>query len=261
MSTVRSKDGTSIAYERMGSGPALILVDGALCSRHFGPMPKLAPLLAKSFTVFSYDRRGRGESGDTQPYAKKRELEDIAALIKEAGGTAFLYGASSGGALAIEAAASGLDVGKVAAYEPPYVNASGTHRGTDHEARLKEMINAGQRGDAVKFFMREMVGIPAVFYFMMRLMRGMWRKLEAVAHTLPYDAAIMGDYGLPKATLAAVRVPTLVMHGGKTTSLLRDAAENASALLPKGELRVLAGQTHNVPAELLAPILIEFFAC
>src|SRR5579863_4353544 len=137
MSSVLSKDGTSIAYERMGAGPSLILVDGALCSRVFGPMPKLAPLLAKHFTVFIYDRRGRGESGDTQPYAKERELEDIAALIKEAGGSACLYGASSGGALAIEAAASGLNIGKVAAYEPPYVNASGEHRGVDHELRLK----------------------------------------------------------------------------------------------------------------------------
>jgi len=260
MNSVRSKDGTPIAYERMGSGPAVILVDGALCSRVFGPMSKLAPLLAKHFTVFVYDRRGRGESGDTQPYAKERELEDIAALISEAGGAACLYGASSGGALAIEAAAGGLNVDKVAAYEPPYVNASGAHRGTDHEARLREMIASGRRGDAVKFFMRDMVGIPAVFYFMMRLMRGMWRKLEAVAHTLPYDAAIMGDYSLPEATLAAVKAPVLIMHGGKTTPLLRDAAEDASALLPNGQLRVLAGQTHNAPAEVLAPVLAEFFA-
>lgn len=260
MNSVRSKDGTAIAYERMGSGPALILVDGALCSRAFGPMPKLAPLLAERFTVFLYDRRGRGESGDTQPYAKEREVEDIAALIEEAGGSACLYGASSGGALAIEAAARGLDIRKVAAYEPPYVNASGPHRGSDHEARLKQMISAGRRGDAVKFFMRDMVGMPAVFCFVMRLMRGMWRKLEAVAHTLPYDAAIMGDYNLPKASLTAVKAPTLVMHGGKTTPLLRDAAEDASALLPNGELRVLAGQTHNVPAEVLAPVLAEFFA-
>jgi len=260
MNSVRSKDGTSIAYERMGSGPAVILVDGALCSREFGPMPKLAPLLAKRFTVFLYDRRGRGESGDTQPYAKERELEDIAALIQAAGGGACLYGASSGGALAIEAAAQGLDVRKVAAYEPPYLNAGGAHRGTDHEARLKELIAAGRRGEAVRFFMRDMVGIPAVFYFMMRLMRGMWRKLEAVAHTLPYDAAIMGDYRLPKLSLTAVKAPVLIMHGGKTSPLLRDAAEDASALLPNGKLRVLAGQTHNVPAEALAPVLVEFFA-
>lgn len=260
MGSVRSKDGTTIAYERMGSGPALILVDGALCSRRFGPMPKLAPLLAKDFTVFIYDRRGRGESGDTQPYAKQRELEDIAALVKEAGGAAFLYGASSGGALAIEAAAGGLDIGKVAAYEPPYVNAGGAHRGADHEARLMRMIADGRRGAAVKFFMRDMVGIPLPFYLIMRCMRGMWRKLEAVAHTLPYDAAVMGDYGLPKATLTAVKVPVLIMHGGKTTPLLREAAEAASEALPEGRLRVLTGQTHNVPAEVLAPVLAEFFA-
>lgn len=260
MNSVRSKDGTTIAYERMGSGPAVILVDGALCSREFGPMPKLAPLLAERFTVFVYDRRGRGASGDTQPYAKQREVEDIAALIREAGGSACLYGASSGGALAIEAAASGLEVRKVAAYEPPYVNASGEHRGSDHEARLKEMVAAGRRGDAVKFFMHDMVGIPTVFCLVMRLMRGMWRKLEAVAHTLPYDAAIIGDYRPPAAILGAAKVPVLIMHGGKTSPLLRDAAQDASALLPQGQLRVIPGHGHDVPAAALAPVLTEFFA-
>src|SRR5574342_253652 len=121
MPTVRSKDGTAIAYERLGEGPPLILVDGALCSRAFGPMPKLAPLLAPHFTVFMYDRRGRGESGDTKPYAKERELEDIGALVQAAGGKAHLVGLSSGAALVLEAAAAGLRVNRVAAYEPPYM--------------------------------------------------------------------------------------------------------------------------------------------
>jgi len=116
MSQVKSKDGTAIAYTRTGSGPALILIDGALCSRGFGPSPKLAPLLARHFTVFAYDRRGRGESGDTQPYSPAREVEDIAALIQAAGGAAFLVGLSSGGALALEAAAAALPIDKVVAY-------------------------------------------------------------------------------------------------------------------------------------------------
>ena len=161
MSDVRSKDGTTIAYERSGSGPALILVDGALCSRAFGPSPKLAPLLARHFTVYAYDRRGRGESGDTPPYSPEREVEDIAALIEAAGGSASLLGLSSGGALALEAAASGLPVDKVVAYEPPYVDDGGQRGGAAHEGQLKRLLAGGDRGGAVKYFMKDMVGAPA----------------------------------------------------------------------------------------------------
>ena len=121
MTHVISKDGTRIAYERMGSGPAVVLIDGALCSRAFGPMPKIAALLKDHFTVYLYDRRGRGESGDTQPYSKAREVEDIGALVQAAGGAAFAVGLSSGAALALEAAASGLPLRKLAVYEPPFV--------------------------------------------------------------------------------------------------------------------------------------------
>ena len=144
MSHVRSKDGTTIAYERSGNGPALILVDGALCSRAFGPSPKLAPLLARHFTVYAYDRRGRGQSGDTQPYSPAREVEDIAALIEAAGGSAFLLGLSSGGALALEAAASGLPVNKVVAYEPPYVDDSGQRGGAAHEGATQASARGRQ---------------------------------------------------------------------------------------------------------------------
>src|SRR5437773_2390171 len=136
-----SSDGTPIAYERSGTGPALILVDGALCSRAFGPMPKLATLLAKDFTVYMYDRRGRGRSGDTVPYSKEREVEDLAALIREAGGRAFLVGLSSGAALALEAAARGLPVARVAAYEPPYVAENSAELPVDHQRELKRLVN------------------------------------------------------------------------------------------------------------------------
>jgi pimeloyl-ACP methyl ester carboxylesterase len=166
-----SRDGTPIAYERIGSGPALVLVDGALCSRAFGPMPKLAPLLAQRFTVFFYDRRGRGDSGDTKPYTPAREVEDLEALLAEAGGSAFVLGLSSGGALALEAAASGLNIKKLAVYEPPFVGIDdgGHHAAAGHEGQLNRMIAAGRRGDAVKYFMQKMVGVPAIFVVLMRL--------------------------------------------------------------------------------------------
>ena len=168
MSQVRSQDGTLIAYQRSGNGPALILVDGALCSRAFGPSQKVAALLTQQFTVYAYDRRGRGESGDTPPYAPAREVEDIAALIEAAGGSAVLVGLSSGGALSLEAAASGLAVTKVVAYEPPYVDDSGERGGAAHKARLEHLLADGNRGGAVKYFMKDMVGAPAPLVVMMR---------------------------------------------------------------------------------------------
>ena len=260
---VFSRDGTAIAYERLGSGPPLILVDGALCSRQFGPMPKFASLLAQHFTVFMYDRRGRGASTDTKPYAKEREVEDIEALIRDAGGAAFVLGVSSGAALALEAAASGLRITRLAVYEPPYMVRPvdrERHARADHEEQLKRLLVAGRRGDAVKYFMRQMVGIPAIFVAMMRLMPGMWSKLIAVAHTLPYDAAIMGNFSLPAERLKSVAVPTLVVGGTKSDARLRAAVEAVAQALPGSRLRLLSGQTHNVKPEVLVPVLTEFFA-
>ncbi|MGH7726129.1 MAG: alpha/beta fold hydrolase [Candidatus Eiseniibacteriota bacterium] len=259
MTQVRSKDGTAIAYERSGSGPALILVDGALCSRAFGPSPKLAPRLAPHFTVYAYDRRGRGESGDTQPYARVREVEDLAALIETAGGCAFLLGLSSGGALALEAAASGLPVAKVVAYEPPYVDVAGNGGGESHEIELKRLLAAGKRGDAVKYFMRDMVGAPAPVVVLMRLMPWVWRKLVAVAHTLPYDAAVMTEFRVPRARLASIRIPTLAMNGSKTDARLKEAARAVAEAIPTAVHRTLDGQTHAVDPAVLAPAVVEFF--
>jgi pimeloyl-ACP methyl ester carboxylesterase len=257
---VTSRDGTPIAYERSGQGPALILVDGALCSRTFGPSPKLAPLLAPHFTVYTYDRRGRGQSGDTPPYSKEREVEDIAALIREAGEPAFLLGLSSGGALVLEAAASRLDIRKVAAYEPPFVNDSADHDGTAHQSQLEKLLIEGNRGGAVKYFMKDMVGVPAPAILMMQLMPWMWRKLEAVAHTLPYDAAVMGGYKVPTARLATIEVPTLAMHGSKTDPRLQRAARAVADAIPGAEHRTLLGQTHNVRPGVLTPAVVEFFS-
>ena len=259
MPQVISRDGTAIAYERSGSGPTVILVDGALCRRAFGPMPKLAPLLAPHFSVVMYDRRGRGESGDNQPYSREREVEDIAALMHSAGGSASLVGLSSGAALALDAAASGLPVQTVVAYEPPYVAEGSDRNSGEYEVELKRLIAAGDRGGAVKYFMRTMVGVPMPIVVMMRLMPWIWRKLEAVAHTLPYDAAVMSGFRVPAGRLAAIKVPALVMHGSKTDARLKKAAESVASAVPGARHRTLEGQTHNVKPEVLAPAILEFF--
>ena len=258
MSQVTSKDGTTIAYERSGRGPALILVDGALCSRAFGPSAKLAAQLTGDFTVYVYDRRGRGQSGDAPSYSPAREVEDIAALIDEAGGSASLLGLSSGGALALEAAASGLRVDKVIAYEPPYVDDAGQGGGAAYEGRLKQLVASGNRGGAVTYFMKDMVGAPAPIVFMIRVMPWVWSKLKAVAHTLPYDAAIMTAFRIPRARFALVRTPALVMNGSKTDQRLKDAARAIAAAVPGAQHRELAGQTHNVKPGVLAPAVAEF---
>lgn len=259
MKQVTSKDGTIIAYDQSGSGSAVILVDGALCSRAFGPMPKLARLLAKNFRVINYDRRGRNESGDTKPYAAGREIEDIEALINSAGGSAFVVGFSSGAVLALAATASGLNIPKLALYEPPFmVDGQGHHPPTDALEQLKAMIAADRRADAVKFFMKDMVGIPGIFIFMMQLMP-IWKKLKGVAHTLPYDVAIMGDYSLPEKLAASVKTPTLISGGDKSQITLQHAVKKLAEVMPDNKLQILKGQTHNVSVKVIAPVLTEFF--
>ena len=258
MNHVRSNDGTPIAYERTGKGPALILVDGALCSRAFGPSSKLAPLFATHFTVYAYDRRGRGQSGDTPPYSSAREVEDIAALIDAAGGSASLLGLSSGGALALDAAASGLPIHRVVAYEPPYVDEAGRQGGAAHERHLQRLVAEGKRGGAVTYFMKDMVGAPAPVVVMMRLLPWIWKKLKAVAHTLPYDAAVMTHFRIPRTRFASIATPALVMHGSKTDDRLKQAALAVAQVVPGAQHRELPGQTHNVKPTVLAPAVIEF---
>ena len=255
---VRSKDGTMIACERSGSGPAVILVDGAFCSRAFGPSARLAKALAPKFTVYAYDRRGRNQSGDTQPYAPEREIEDIAALIREAGGSASLVGLSSGAALALEAAVMGLPVKSVVAYEPPYIDDNGDRGGSQHEARLKALLGEGNRAGAVKYFMRDMVNVPSFVMLIMPLAPWIWNKLLAVAHTLPYDAAVMREFKVPRARFASIKVPSLVMHGSKTDPRLKDAAHTVASVVPGAQHRELAGQTHNVNPDVLGQAATEF---
>jgi pimeloyl-ACP methyl ester carboxylesterase len=263
MPTVTSADGTTIAYETIGSGPPLILVDGALGYRALGFSKKLAEELADRFTVYTYDRRGRGESGDTQPFAVEREVEDIAALIEAAGGSARVYGISSGAALALEAANQGLPIERLALYEIPFV-VDNTREPMDpnYLPNVERAIADGKPGDAVKHFMR-LVGVPGVFVAVMPLMP-MWSKLKASAHTLPYDKAALGDTGsgepLPADRTAGVTVPTLAVAGGKSPEWLRNSMVAVANAIPTAEYRTLEGQTHNVKAKVLAPVLAEFFA-
>jgi pimeloyl-ACP methyl ester carboxylesterase len=268
MKKVTSRDGTSIAYEQLGSGPPVVLVDGAFCGRGFGPMPALAALLAPRFTVFHYDRRGRGDSGDTQPYAVDREVEDLAAVAQAAGAPVFLYGCSSGAALAVRGAASGLlKVRKLALYEAPFA-LDGTHRPqpADFREQLAALVAAGKRDDAVKLFMR-VVGAPGFAIFMMRLMPNVWPKLRAVAHTLPYDFKVLGETqtGGPmpaelREKLQAISPPALTMAGSKSPQWMHHAAKQMAQTLQAASFRVIPGQDHNVAAKAAGPALTEFFS-
>jgi pimeloyl-ACP methyl ester carboxylesterase len=259
MKNVTSKDGTLIAYDQTGSGFPLILVDGALCSRNIGPMAKLSQLLAANFTVINYDRRGRNQSGDTMPYAVEREIEDIQALINHAGGSVFVFGVSSGAALALAAIEHGLNISKLALYEPPFiVDDYGHHPPADSLETLKTMIAQDRRGDAVKFFIHDMVGVPAFGVFIMQFMP-IFKKLKAVAHTLPYDITILGDFSLPENRAAAVRIPTLVSGGDKSQISLQHAVKKLAQVIPGSSRQILKGQTHNVSPDVIAPVLTEFF--
>ena len=266
MSVATSSDGTRIGYQVQGSGPPLLLVDGAFCSRAFGPMPALAPLLSSRFSVVTFDRRGRGESGDTAPYAVERELEDLTAVAAAVGGPLFVYGTSSGAVLAARAVDSGLPAAKLVLHEPPLA-LDGTHAPApaDFRERIAEHLKAGRRSEAVKVFMR-VVGVPGIGIFFMRLMPGVWPKLRAVAHTLPYDFAILGDTqsGGPMpaelgAVLSSLRLPTLLLVGGKSPPWMHHAAQRLADQIAGATLRVLPGQTHNVSAKAVAPALIEHF--
>ncbi len=260
MNKVISKDGTEIAYEKSGSGPALLLVDGALCYRSFGPMRDLAKLLSPHFTVYTYDRRGRGESSNSKPYAVEREVEDIDALIREAGGSAFVFGTSSGGSLALEAAARlGEKVRKLAIYEAPYnFDSAARQEWKQYRQQLNEALADGRRGDAVVLFMN-LVGTPAEMVAGMRNSPA-WPMFEAVAPTLAYDAAVLGDdRSVPVLRAAQVVSPSLVMNGTVIPSML-DTATRITEAMPNARHITLDGQPHDVDLNVLAPLLIEFFS-
>jgi pimeloyl-ACP methyl ester carboxylesterase len=259
--TTASADGTRIAYESVGSGPALVLVDGAMVFRDFGPARPLAAALADSFTVYSFDRRGRGGSADTLPYAVEREIEDLRAVIDAAGGNAFVMGQSSGAGLVLEAAAAGVPMRKLAAYEAPYVGLRPDKNGTprDFHGELQRLIADDKRGAAVSYFLVKMVGAPSFVPVMMHLMPKAWKQLKSTAHTLPYDAAVMGRFEPPTERLATIRVPSLVMAGSKSKQEMLDAERKVTDAIPDARLEVLDGQTHQVSPKAIAPVLKEFF--
>ena len=262
---VTSNDGTPIAYERSGDGPAVVLVGGGLTDR--SENAPLAHELASRFTVYNYDRRGRGASGDTLPYAVERELEDLAAIIDEAGGTAHVYGASSGGALALLAGASGIAIRSLAVYEVPYVVVAEAARGwREYVATLTTLLADGRRAEALELFMRfagsseaDVAGAKA---------SPMWPGLLALAHTLAYDAACLGDGLPPRSPLASITQPTLVLTGasldpamvGLPADFFGQAADAIAASVPRARRQVLEGQTHVADPKLLAASLFEFFA-
>jgi pimeloyl-ACP methyl ester carboxylesterase len=261
MPTIISKDGTTIAYDQVGEGPAVILVEGATVAR--GASALLAQLLASDFSVYYYDRRGRGDSTDTQPYTAEKEVEDIAALVGAAGGTAYLYGISSGGALALEAAISLRNkVRKLAIYEAPY-DSSEAGRGAWREFRttLTELLAADDRDGALTLFMK-FVGMPDEALEGMR-QGPMWQSMEAIAPTLAYDAAVVGeDCAVPSDKAAGVTAQTLIMDGGATQGLMpfiRVTAEQLTKVIPGAQHRVLESQGHDVDEKVLAPVLREFF--
>lgn len=263
MNKVTSKDGTSIAYDKIGNGPALILVDGALCCRMSGPNGALAEQLKEDFTVYTYDRRGRGDSDEKQPYAVEREVEDIEALINEAGGSSYVFGISSGAALALEAAKRLPSIKKLALYEAPFVvDDSRSAVPEDYVDQLNDQVASGRRGAAIKLFMKKGVGVPAIFVAMMPFMPA-WKKMKAMAHTLPYDTILTVDYQrgipLPSEAWSSVTIPTFVGVGEKSPAWMRNAMHALENVLPNTTYRLLEGQTHIVKPKVLAPVLTEFF--
>ncbi|MGA7733308.1 MAG: alpha/beta hydrolase [Chloroflexia bacterium] len=257
MRSVISKDGTKIAFDQLGDGPAVILVSGGSVDRSSNA--PLAALLAEHFTVFNYDRRGRGPSGDTPPYTVEREVEDIDAVIAEAGGSAFLYGASSGAALALEAVASGPAITRLALWEAPFIIGESRPRPPANTAKIySDLVAAGRRGDAVEYFMVEVVRLPPEFAAQARN-APWWPAQKALAHTLAYDATIMDDYSLPTERAASVTVPTLVLDGGASFEWIGNTAEALARTIPNAKRLTLEGQTHDVSPQVLAPVLVEFF--
>ena len=261
MQHVTSKDGTHIAYEQSGQGPALIIV-GCVLDDHT-QQAGLAQLLSEHFTVYNFDRRGHGESGDNPPYAVEREVEDIAAMLDVAGGSAFVYGTSGPGILSMEAAARGLSprMKKLAVWEPPYiVDNSRPPVPADYMQQMRQMLQENRRGDMIKFFFGKGVAMPAEFVEMMPQFPG-WANQEALAHTLIYDGILMGGdhfMHLPKERLAKCTVETLVIDGGMWP-WISHAADAVAAVLPNAKRSTIAGQPHNVADAAMAPVLFEYF--
>lgn len=261
MRTVVSADGTTIAYDRTGHGPPVVVVGGAFNTR--ATVAAWGRTLADSFTVYAHDRRGRGDSGDTAPYSVDREVADVAAVIRAAGGSAAIFGHSSGGGLALEAAAAGLPLTRLAVYEAPYLatgdaDGDADGEGPDLEAELRELAASGPPGAAATHFLSS-TGTPPEVLDQLRHSPD-WPGMLAVEHTLWYDCAVMGAGPVPTQRFASVRVPALVLAGSHGWEWVRESGRVLAGVLPLGEYRELDGQGHGVSPEGLGPPLLEFFA-
>jgi pimeloyl-ACP methyl ester carboxylesterase len=267
MSTVTSSDGTTIAYEKVGQGPPVVLVDGAFVYRSpIDPWtPEFASALSETHTVYTFERRGRGKSGDTQPYDKQREIEDIAAVIEEAGGSAFVIGISSGAVLSLDAAAAGLPITKLAVYEPPFiVDDSHPPRPDDYLAVAQQLVDEGRHGDAVVHALTKTVFLPEEMVEGMRS-QPFWPIMEAVGPTVPYDGAIMDGLmsgkPLPSDRWSSSTVPTLIIYGGASEQWMHNGAHALSEVLPNVEgVQSLEGQTHEVAVNVIVPVLEKYFS-
>jgi pimeloyl-ACP methyl ester carboxylesterase len=253
---VTSKDGTDIAYDRLGAGPVVILVSGGSTDRQANA--GLAAELARDFTVLNYDRRGRGDSGDTLPYAVEREIDDIAALLDAEGGGAAIYGTSSGAALALEATrVLQPRITKLVMWEPPYFVDPAARPPLDTVETYDRLVGEGRRGDAVEYFMTQVVRLPQEFADFAKT-QPWWPGQERIAHTLAYDGRVMGDYLIPVAKAGEVTVPSIVIVGGASFGFFGATAEALAAALPNGSSTVIEGQEHNVAPEAIAPVVRSF---
>ena len=267
MPFVTSADGTRIAYETEGSGPALLLIDGAMCSRDMGPMRALSAALSDRFTVWIFDRRGRGDSGNTLPWSADKEIADIAALLAEmesrTGAAPMVFGISSGAILAAKATAAHAGIARLALYEAPMI-VDDTHApmSPDFVPSVRRAVDSGRPDTAAKLFM-SYVGMPKIALFIMSLLP-FWKKVTVNAHTLPYDLGFVEPYQggkrLDPADWAALTMPTLVMDGGKSPTYMRNAQKHWADILPDARYKTLDGQTHNVKTEAIAPVLAQFFS-
>ncbi len=263
METTKSADGAVIAYDRTGDGPPLVIVLGAFCDRKSFVPPAS---LADRFTVCAYDRRGRGDSGDTQPYSPDREVADLAAVIEAVSGSgtgapgsgAFVFGHSSGAALALRAAAHGVPMAAVVAYEAPFVIPGTRKLAEDPTGRITALVAAGRRADAVRFWMTDVVQVPAEVIPTMEN-SPMWAGLQALTHTLPYDLALTGDQGVPVDYLAKITAPVLVLGGANSPDWFHRTVEATTDAIPGARLVMLDGQDHGAPPEVIAPVLTGFF--
>jgi pimeloyl-ACP methyl ester carboxylesterase len=257
--TVKSKDGTSIAFEVKGKGEPLILIGGAFCDRSTPTSgTPLAALLAQRFTVFSYDRRGRGDSGDTSPFANEREIEDLAALISKAGGAASIFGNSSGGLLALDAAVQGLSIPKLVLYEPPVILDPDRAKSFEDLAKQLDAAAAGnRRSEAVELFFTKVMQVPEPAVAQMRK-APMWSGLEEMAHTLSHDLLFTARGPMRLKQMSDVRAATLVMSGGGSPDWMRESIETLAGSIPNARHRILEGQTHSVDHKILAKSIEEF---